>query len=105
MSHFGNRFEVQNDDDATGDDQDSDDSGNDDFPESIGDIEQWLMVPLGPLNPPGVLLRSGQLNEFNTQEEDRMRFTRNNPKNTSMVALVDSRNIYGIFRPQLIMGY
>ena len=50
----------------SGDDQDSDDSSHDDFPESIVDIELGSMVSLGPLNPAGVLLRSGQLNEFNT---------------------------------------
>ena len=38
---------------------------NFDFPESIGDIEQRSMVTLGPLDPAGVLLCSGQLNEFN----------------------------------------
>ncbi len=48
--------EDSDDDDAAGDDDDSDDSGDDDFLESIGDIEQRSMVPLGPLDPPGVLL-------------------------------------------------
>ena len=50
----------------SGDDQDSDDSGHDDCPDSIVDIELRSMVPLGPLNLAGVLLYSGQLNEFNS---------------------------------------
>ena len=54
----------------SGDDQDSHDSGddyNDDFPESIVDIKLRSMLSWGPLNLTGVFLRSGQINEFNSQ--------------------------------------